>query len=76
MIQDLMLPVPEPPETITTSPPREAARAPHDALSLLTGATSIDVVPVDLVIGDMDHGADPGVDIAMQAIHLPILFSH
>lgn len=45
-------------------PTREATRAVHDALPLLAGAESIDLVTVDPMVGDMDHGADPGVDIA------------
>jgi len=45
-------------------PCREAARALHDALPLMTGATSIDVVTIDPAVGDTNHGADPGVDIA------------
>jgi nucleotide-binding universal stress UspA family protein len=49
---------------IAWKPTREATRALHDSLTLLKGATSIDVVIVDPVISDMDHGADPGVDIA------------
>lgn len=49
---------------VAWKPCREAARALHDALPLLTRATSIDVVTVDPVVGDMGHGADPGVDIA------------
>jgi len=49
---------------VAWKPGREATRALHDALPLLTGATSIDVITIDPVVGDMDHGADPGVDIA------------
>jgi nucleotide-binding universal stress UspA family protein len=49
---------------IAWKPTREATRALHDSLALLRGATSIDVVIVDPVVSDMDHGADPGVDIA------------
>lgn len=45
-------------------PSRESTRALHDALSLLVGATSIDVVTVDPEVGDKAHGEDPGVDIA------------
>lgn len=49
---------------IAWQPTREATRALHDALPLLTGATSVDVVTVDAVVGEMRHGEDPGVDIA------------
>lgn len=49
---------------VAWKPCREASRALHDALPLLAGATSIDVITVDPVIGEMQHGADPGVDIA------------
>lgn len=45
-------------------PSRESTRALHDALPLLSGATSIDVVTVDPVVGDNDHGPEPGADIA------------
>lgn len=45
-------------------PTREATRAVHDALPLLASANSIDVVTVEPALSDMDHGADPGVDIA------------
>lgn len=45
-------------------PSREATRAVHDALPLLTRFESVDVVTLDPVVGDMDHGPDPGVDIA------------
>ncbi|MFC5577929.1 hypothetical protein ACFPOA_07900 [Lysobacter niabensis] len=49
---------------VAWKPCREAARALHDALPLLSEATSVDVVIVDPVVGDKDHGEDPGVDIA------------
>lgn len=49
---------------VAWKPSREAARALHDALPLLVGATSIDVMTVAPEIGDLDHGPDPGVDIA------------
>jgi len=49
---------------VAWKPCREASRALHDALPLLAGATSIDVITVDPVVGEMEHGADPGVDIA------------
>jgi nucleotide-binding universal stress UspA family protein len=45
-------------------PSRESTRALHDALTLLAGATSIDVVTVDPELSDDAHGEDPGVDIA------------
>jgi len=49
---------------VAWKPTREATRALHDALTMLTGATSIDVVTVDPVVSDFDHGPYPGVDIA------------
>lgn len=49
---------------VAWKPAREATRALHDALAMLTGATSIDVVTVDPVVSDLDHGEDPGCDIA------------
>lgn len=49
---------------IAWQPTREATRALHDALPLLAGANSVDVVTVDAIVGEMHHGEDPGVDIA------------
>lgn len=49
---------------VAWKPTRETARALHDSLALLGGATSIDVVTVDPVVGEAEHGEDPGVDIA------------
>lgn len=49
---------------VAWKPARESTRALHDSLTLLAGATSIDVVIVDPAVSDMGHGADPGVDIA------------
>lgn len=49
---------------VAWKPTRESTRALHDSLPLLANATSIDIVTVDPVIGDAEHGADPGVDIA------------
>jgi len=44
---------------------REAARAVSDALPFLLNAQEIDVLVVDPVTGDDDHGEDPGTDIAL-----------
>lgn len=49
---------------VAWKPSRESTRALHDALTLLAGATSIDVVTVDPEVSDEAHGEDPGVDIA------------
>jgi nucleotide-binding universal stress UspA family protein len=49
---------------IAWQPAREATRALHDALPLLTRATSVDVVTVAPIVSEMRHGEDPGVDIA------------
>ena len=49
---------------VAWKPTRESTRALHDALILLAGTTSIDVVIVDPAIGDAQHGEDPGVDVA------------
>jgi len=49
---------------VAWEPCREATRALHDALPLMTAATSIDVVSVDPGLVDLNHGADPGTDIA------------
>lgn len=49
---------------VAWKPSRESTRALHDALALITGAASIDVVSVDPEISDDEHGEDPGVDIA------------
>lgn len=43
----------------------EAARAVSDALPFLTRARDITLVVVDPVVGDEDHGEDPGSDIAL-----------
>ncbi|MBB1061467.1 universal stress protein [Marilutibacter spongiae] len=43
---------------------RHASRALHDALPLLAGAGSIDIVTVDPAAAGAFDGADPGVDIA------------
>lgn len=43
---------------------RESTRALHDALPLLAAATSIDVVTVDPVAGELDEGPASGVDVA------------
>ncbi|WP_103224633.1 universal stress protein [Roseibium marinum] len=44
---------------------REAARAVTDALPFLKKATQIDLLVVDPVVGDEDHGQDPGSDMAL-----------
>lgn len=49
---------------VAWKPTRESARALHDALSLLDGAVTIDIVTVDPEVSEVEHGADPGVDIA------------
>lgn len=49
---------------VAWKPSRESTRALHDALPLLASAASIDVVTVDPVVGDADHGEEPGADIA------------
>jgi nucleotide-binding universal stress UspA family protein len=49
---------------VAWQPTRESTRALHDAMPILTEATSVDVLVVDPVTSDTDHGADPGVDIA------------
>ncbi|WP_417710984.1 universal stress protein [Roseibium aggregatum] len=43
---------------------REAARAVSDALPFLKAAEEITLLLVDPVVGDNDHGEDPGSDIA------------
>ena len=49
---------------VAWQPTREATRALHDALPLLMGATSVDIVTVDPIVSETRHGEDPGVDIA------------
>lgn len=49
---------------------REAARAISDALPFLMNAEEINILIVDPVIGDDDHGEEPGADIA------PVLSRH
>ncbi|GAB4522422.1 MAG: universal stress protein [Roseibium sp.] len=44
---------------------REAARAVTDALPFLEKATEIDILVIDGVVGDEDHGEEPGSDIAL-----------
>jgi nucleotide-binding universal stress UspA family protein len=44
---------------------REAARAVSDALPFLKKAAEIDILVIDGVVGDEDHGEDPGSDIAL-----------
>ncbi len=49
---------------VAWQPTREGTRALHDALPLLTGARTVDVLIVDPRIGEGRHGERPGVDIA------------
>ena len=49
---------------VAWQPKPEATRALHDALPLLRQADSVDVVTVDPAVNDLQHGGDPGVDIA------------
>ncbi|NRG18996.1 universal stress protein [Rhizobiales bacterium] len=44
---------------------REAARAVSDAHPFLQGAKDISVLIVDPVVGEEDHGEEPGADIAL-----------
>lgn len=50
-------------------PSPESSRALHDALPLLRGADSVDVVIVDPKVGETAHGELPGVDIAEHLSH-------
>lgn len=52
------------PAMVAWKPTREATRALHDALPLLRRAQSVRVVAVDPKVGDQQHGALPGADIA------------
>ena len=49
---------------IAWRPSANAARAVHDALPFLAGATAIDVLCIDPHRSEGEHGDDPGVDIA------------
>lgn len=49
---------------IAWQPTREATRAVHDALPLLRGAKTVDVLVVDPEVGEGAHGEEPGADIA------------
>lgn len=49
---------------VAWKPTRESSRALHDALMLLQGATSVDVVTVDPGDNDANEGQVPGADIA------------
>lgn len=51
---------------IAWQPTREAARALHDALPLLRKAKTVDVLMVDPVVGENEHGERPGADIAVH----------
>ncbi|WP_299812341.1 universal stress protein [uncultured Roseibium sp.] len=44
---------------------REAARAVTDALPFLKKAAQIDLLVIDPVVGDEEHGQDPGSDMAL-----------
>ncbi len=58
--------VPMPPRRVAAAwrPTRECARAFHDALPLLVGAESVELLVVDPVGGERGHGEQPGADIA------------
>ncbi|AXK71047.1 universal stress protein [Lysobacter sp. TY2-98] len=45
-------------------PTPEAARAVHDALPLLPKGAHVDVLVIEPMLGDRDHGQEPGADIA------------
>jgi nucleotide-binding universal stress UspA family protein len=47
-------------------PTREATRALHDALPLLSLDTVIDVLMIDPQVGEGSHGPQPGADIAVH----------
>lgn len=49
---------------VAWQPTREATRALHDALPLLHDAAAIDVLVVDPEVGELQHGDEPGADIA------------
>ena len=49
---------------VAWQPTREATRALHDALPLMRGASSVDIVVVDPAVGETRHGPDPGTDVA------------
>jgi nucleotide-binding universal stress UspA family protein len=49
---------------VAWSPSREATRALHDAMPLLLKADAVDIVAVDPVAGELEHGEQPGADIA------------
>lgn len=51
---------------VAWKPTREAARAVHDALPLLSRSSSVQVVVVEPKVGDRQHGELPGADIATQ----------
>ena len=53
---------------VAWKPTREATRALHDALPLLRRAASVRVVAVDPKVGDLQHGALPGADIAAHLV--------
>lgn len=63
-----------PPRCKTTMPPkrivvawkptREASRAVHDALPLLMQADAVDVLVINPAGGELDHGEQPGADVA------------
>lgn len=49
---------------VAWQPTREGTRALHDALPLLLGARTVDVLTADPAIGERHHGECPGADIA------------
>jgi nucleotide-binding universal stress UspA family protein len=56
------------PAMIAWKPTRESTRALHDALPLLRKAASVRVVAIDPKVGDLQHGALPGADIAAHLV--------
>lgn len=49
---------------VAWQPTREGTRALHDAMPLLKGCRSVDIVTVDPQVGANRHGEEPGADIA------------
>ena len=66
----LMVPAGAPPTApprrvvLAWQPRREAARALHDALTLLPAGARVDILMVDPVPGELRYGEQPGADIA------------
>lgn len=50
--------------TIGWNASKEAVRAVHDAMDLITAATQVDIVIVDAVPSDDGHGEEPGAGLA------------